>query len=226
MEWLNEITEKHEEWNRLRDQAVIVEEYLDSKPEASIDGSKAIIETVCKTILTDKGIVFEETSSVPQLSKQTFESIVTEHLTQHENIQSLKKINSGFGQVVVGVCELRNRNGLISHGHDVQLARISPMISKLTAGMTDSICGFYIQTHRQFNDVRERHRLLYRDYEEFNKYYDEINGSVKLGDLQYTASETLFNNDPEAYREILLEFLEMKESIEDIDDIRIINPEE
>lgn len=61
----------------------------------------------------------------------------------------------------------------------------------------------------------------YQDNQEFNDWFDEINDIVKIWDIEYLASESLFNNDPEAYKEKLKSWKdenlkdEMKEKLKD-----------
>lgn len=208
MQWLKSIIEKHTEWSRLNKLIETIESSEDTNPELCVDCSKAVMESVCKTILADRGITVDDTITVPRLTKDTFKELMTEHLTDDTNKGSLAKVNGGFGQMMTGVAELRNNNGFASHGQDLRNQRLPSLIAKLVARMTDSLCGFYIQVHKNFMDIGKRQRLYYEDHKEFNEYWNELFENVKMGEYSYTPSETLFNNDPEAYKQELLTWKE------------------
>jgi len=47
-----------------------------------------------------------------------------------------------------------------------------------------------------------------RLYEEFNYYFDNNNGSIEISGIKYSASEILFNLNPEAYQVEFNDWLE------------------
>ena len=188
-----------------------------SNPNNVFDCSKSIIETICKTILNDKGLAFDSTESLPGLSKKAISSLVTivpGDNEQEEELRGLGRIQGGLISSVSGICELRNRLGYLSHGRDILTAATSPIYAQYVLNVTDAVGGFLLQLHSESSSITTRSRHYYADYQEFNEWYDEMNGNISIGGYEYDASECLFKTDPEAYKEALLEYDESKKAEE------------
>jgi len=54
---------------------LLVEENQSSNPNASLDGAKSILESISKTILSDKKIEYEADESIGNLVKRAFSSL-------------------------------------------------------------------------------------------------------------------------------------------------------
>ena len=59
------------------------------------------------------------------------------------------------------------------------------------------LISLYEGEHIEINPSKE---IGYDECEDFNEYWDELYGEFYMGGYSYTASEILYNNDPNAYK--------------------------
>jgi hypothetical protein len=76
-----------------------------------------------------------------------------------------------------------------------------------------SIGVFFYTQHKGKIDGYKNRRIHYLDYPEFNAYLDEQE-NVKIGGIEMVPSVVLFGGDPDAYRELLNEFMSQMEGKE------------
>jgi hypothetical protein len=76
----------------------------------------------------------------------------------------------------------------------------------LAAQAADTIIGFLHRVHRQNTAGVRPARLTYQDNSDFNNYVDYANDPIQIFNLEYKASEVLFNVDQEAYRDLLANY--------------------
>lgn len=175
----------------------------------AFDLAKTIIESACKTILTERKIVFADDDDLPKLFRTTTHNLPflpPEAATDADTRKSLEKTISGLNTALHGVCELRNKHGFASHGRDGPAVVMEQVQAILTAQAADAIVGFLFRTHRQAGLLRTAPRLEYDDNPSFNQYVDELHPVVRIFALEYRASEVLFSTDEEAYRDTLADF--------------------
>src|SRR5690606_15539892 len=78
-------------------------------PEAAITSARSLIETVCKHILDEKEVEYDDTVELPKLYKQTANSL---NLSPDQHSEQLfKQILGGCQTVVEGIGGLRNKFG-------------------------------------------------------------------------------------------------------------------
>lgn len=87
-------------------------------PGLAIGTAKELLETCCKTILTERGITFSKTADIPELVKLTSKEL---ELTPDDipdkakASDTIKRLLSNFATITQGVAELRNHYGT-GHG--------------------------------------------------------------------------------------------------------------
>jgi len=188
----------------LEQQVKAVEDSIAENPGLAPDLAKAIIETVCKTVLKDKDISISPDMSCPKLLKETLKSLrIT--LPEDEKDESLRKTVGSLGGLVQGICELRNKGGIGSHGKDAYSESIELTHACLAARAADAIVNFIFKIHKAY-PLESSARIHYGEQTDFNEYVDELHEIVRIFDYEYKPSEVLFSVDYEAYRDRLIEF--------------------
>ncbi|EGA70245.1 hypothetical protein VISI1226_13476 [Vibrio sinaloensis DSM 21326] len=185
-------------------------------PSLSIDLSKAFLESVFKTIISDR---IEE----PNLRKEFFPLFrdVKDSLRFSENDDVSDKISRLAGSVVNVTNELRNKYGAASHGGDgyhqnpLRMEELEFVLSSV-----DGLAAFLYRKHRETLEPEKHFRIQYDDYPEFNDWLDgQFDGfSMHLSQsrtLELTASLVLFERDPSAYREMLIQYSGTEEEDDD-----------
>ncbi len=202
-------------------QIVAIERAVYDEPGLAFDLAKTLIESVCKTILTARNISFGGADPLPTLFKNATQSLpflpvgANTIAPDGTNIrESLQKTMSGLNQTLLGVCELRNSLGLVSHGKGGPVPEMASVQAMLVAQAADAIVGFLHRVHTQDGLTKVGARLVYEANREFNAAVDERNSPVLIWfgsgteaySLDYDASQLLFDSDIEAYRNELENF--------------------
>lgn len=185
----------------------------------SIDLSKAFLESIFKTIISDR-------LETPDLRKEFFPLFrdVKDNLVFSSNDDIADKLSRLAGSIVSVTNELRNRYGAASHGNDgYHRSEFTMGDVEFIASSVDGLAAFLYQKHRETLEPENHHRIQYDDYSNFNDWIDGQHNafSMQLSDqivIEYTASRMLFNNDLEVYREMLLQYTSTESDEEDDDD--------
>lgn len=180
-----------------------IEENVNSNPDITIESCKSLLEGLSKFILKQidtnyDALVIDKTDFQP-LVKQSMMK-----LSQFNDDIEIDFINKA-NKLIVSIGEVRNKRGDISHG------KLSPKeflsdshFSNLVMNMTDNLL-FYILSC--FSNIEIKKELEYDDNPEFNENLDSENS---FGYLSY--SKALFDQDIEAYKQELLNHLDLEET--------------
>lgn len=186
-----------------------IEQAVVEKPGFAFDLAKTLIESVCKTILTERKISFNPDDDLPKLFK-----VVTTNLPflplsasgEAEARKSLKKTIGGLHTAVHGVCELRNAYGFASHGAEGHRPVMETVQAFMVAQSADAIVGFLHRIHRQERMPPPSSQLQYEDNPDFNEYVDQAHETVRIFTSEFKASEILYRLETETYRVALAEY--------------------
>jgi hypothetical protein len=193
----------------IEEQVKGIERAVIENPGLAFDLAKTLIESACKTILSERKIGFTPDDDLPKLFK-----IAAKHLPflpveasdEAEARRSLSQTLSGLHTAVQGVCELRNACGFASHGAAGPRPAMEFVQALLAAEAADTIVGFLHRVHRQERVPPPGPRLEYEDNPDFNDYVDDANEALRIFGVEYRPSEVLFRVDQEAYRIYLAEY--------------------
>ncbi len=176
----------------------------------AFDLAKTLVESACKTILTERGGAFDKDDDLPKLfksAKLTVPFLPVAMASDTGARRSLEQTLSGLSTALQGVCELRNACGFASHGSDGPRPVMEGIQALLVAQAADAIIGFLYRVHRQDLSRPKTVLLEYRDNPEFNEWLDEQCEQVRILSLPpYRPSDVLFNVDQEAYRDMLTDY--------------------
>lgn len=192
---------------------VALENSVHKNPSFAFDLAKALVESVCKTILTDRGQTPNGTPDLPKLIKETTKELKLVPESHDGNTQvkdSLKKTLNGLSVVIQGLCELRTYEGMASHGRDGYVKELEPLQAQLAARAADTIVHFIFKAHKNGKDLHENTRISYGDYSDFDNDLDDSYDPIMIFDLPYKLSEVLFRVDQQAYFDLLSGYLNRK----------------
>lgn len=178
-------------------------------PGLAFDLAKAVVESACRTILTERNVSYGTADDLPRLFKAVSGNLPILPVaasSESEARKSLAQTLNGLHTALQGICELRNAYGFASHGADGPRPTMEPLQAFLAAQAADAIVGFLYRVHLQERTVVPVPKLALDDNEAFNAYVDEANEGVRIFELKYRPSEVLFSVDQDAYRELLASF--------------------
>ena len=205
----------------IEQQVCAIEDAIEHVPDFAFDLAKALVESVCKTILEDIGHPAEPTWDAPKIMRETTTYLAIlppGHPNAAKARDSITKTLNGLHTTMRGLCELRNDYGLSSHGRDGFSARLDLRHATLAAQAADTIVSFLYRIHRDALTQTPGTRVYYEDHDDFNKSFDLENETVRLGNLEFLPSRVLFHVDREAYRATLYEHLAERVGPESADD--------
>ena len=192
--------------SHIEEQVKGIERAVIENPGLAFDLAKSVVESACRTILTERKIAFGSDDDLPRLFKTVTNNLPMLPVAasnEAEARRSLAQTLNGLHTSLQGVCELRNAYGFASHGSDGPRLVMESVQALLAAQAADTIVGFLYRVHLQERNVLPSVRLAYDDNEGFNTYVDESNDEVRIFDLNYRPSEVLYAVDQEAYRDLL-----------------------
>jgi hypothetical protein len=210
MEKLKIVIQNYGRWAGLERSCTQIETFLDSSFPIAIEGSKALIESICKTILKEQRIEYSSSINTQQLMTETINFLAfTEYSDQ------LKQFGRSFVNIIKNLAEIRNDIALISHGASVDelhRPKIDQISTSFLLNSIETIACFLIEYYElEFAKRSEKEaesESEYNDFEEFNLYFDETYGDLTIAEYEYSSSEALFSLDPTAYKTEYQKYLE------------------
>lgn len=174
----------------------------DKSPESIYDSAKVLVESVMRTVITDRNGVVDESpdrrASIHSLCRQTIATFAV-HDTDAEFVPILRSC-------ILAIANMRNNYGAGSHGQDGYVERVINLEEALfVARLAMTVVGYVYSRHTNASTDHQNARLHYEDYEDFNAYIDQ-EGDIEVAGILVAPSRILFDNDPIAYKEQLLEY--------------------
>lgn len=127
----------------------VMNDAIEINTPLAIGTAKELIETVCKSILKQKGITVDKDWEVAKLLKETTNSLDFKPKDAHEPDKaekSIRQILGGISSAIQGVTELRNAYGS-GHGKEADFISLEAKFSRLIVGLVSSIVIFYLNTN-------------------------------------------------------------------------------
>lgn len=195
----------------IRAQIEVIERSLATDPGLVFTHCRGLLETVCRTILADRGTVIEGADPKPKwLMTETLKAL---KLTPSE-FDSDKKVENGVSEIlrsmnalVNGVVDLRNSQGVGPHGKDALEAVLDIEYAQICAVAVDAAASLLLRLHRKQAATDPLKRLRFGDHPEFDSRLDREYPDLKVEDVPLIASKSLYHSDPDGYRQKLVEFL-------------------
>jgi len=133
-----------------------IEAAVTHDPSLAIGTAKELVETCCKTILTERQVAFTKSVEIPELVKLTAKSL---ELTPDDipdkakAAETIKRLLSNLGSITQGLAELRNQYGT-GHGKPAGAKGLTARHAKLAAGAASTLAVFLVETHNERNTQR------------------------------------------------------------------------
>lgn len=143
---INNISEEY-----VSKQINLMETAIDTVPHLAIGIAKELIETICKTILTERNKPVDKSWDLLKLLKETNKELkLTPNDIPDEAKASstIKSILGSLSNVVQGISELRNSYGS-GHGKDAKFRGLGPRHAKLAVGAASTLAIFLLETHKK-----------------------------------------------------------------------------
>lgn len=175
----------------------LVENYIDEKPDISIETCKALIEGISKLSLH---LLNQE--PLDSLNDEKFQALVKRALSDLQKGRGFSDADlcKRLSGVVHYIGELRNEHCDIGHGRASLKEQVNDAdFADLIVGITDNICTYML---RRLDYLVEK-VLEYADNPGFNAFLDDQNPMP--GNIKY--SRALFDQEFETYEIELGDFL-------------------
>ena len=117
-------------------------------PSLAVGTAKEMVETICKTILEDRGVP-SRGEDLPQLVRAVAKelALLPENIPDHaKGSEVIRRMLSNLNQVSQGIAELRNLYGT-GHGHDGRFIGLKPRHARLAVGAAATLGTFLLETH-------------------------------------------------------------------------------
>jgi len=121
---------------------------VETDPDLAIGTAKELIETVCKTILFERGKPIAGTPDIPTLTKETLKELklIPDGIPDTaKGAEVIKRLLSNLSTVGHGLAELRGLYGS-GHGKHANASGLKPRHAKLAVGAAASLATFLFET--------------------------------------------------------------------------------
>ena len=136
----------------LKQQIERMEQSIESDPTLAIGTAKELIETCCKTILSERSVeLADKNPDIPTLTKSVLKELklVPEGVPNEARGRDVhKRILSNLATIGNGIAELRGLYGT-GHGQDGRATGLTPRHARLAAGSAATLATFLFETHMQ-----------------------------------------------------------------------------
>lgn len=189
---------------------------VSNDPALTLDTAKAFLESIFKTILSDR-------VAAPNLEQDLnpLYRCVRDVLPLNQDAAANEILKRLTNSIVHSVAELRNNYGAASHGNDGYFENpIEMPEAEMVARVVDGMAGFLFLKHKAHGNPELAARIYYGEYPEFDDFLDnQWKGyELPLSDahsISLPASKIIFITEPEAYREMLLQYLSTEKEDQD-----------
>lgn len=123
---------------------------LDEDAELAIGTAKEFVETVCKTILEEKGLSVDPGWDLPKLVKGTMKELklVPDQVTATaKGADAIHRLLMNLASVANGMAEVRNLYGT-GHGKSAKTKGLQPRHARLAIGAASTLAVFLFETYQ------------------------------------------------------------------------------
>lgn len=181
-------------------QIAALERAVADNPSFAFDLAKYIVESTCKTILSERKLAFDKNDDLPRLFKLASKNVSmlpVAAVGDPEAENRLARTLNGLHTALQGVCELRNAHGFTAHGSNKRTTEMESVQATLAAQAADAIVGFLFSAHRVERDGTQPKATGHS--RTIDKLLDTVFPTVDIAGQPYDVSEVLYATDREAY---------------------------
>lgn len=206
-----ELLKVHADSLPIRSAIEVIERSIPNDPGLAFTHCRGLLETVCKTILADRGITTAADVKPNWLMSQTLKvlKLTPESFDGDARVEEgVEDVLRGLNQLMNGVVALRNSQGVGPHGKDALEAVLDADYAIISAQAIDSAAALLYRLHRKQSETDPLKRIRYGDHPAFDAYLDDKYPDLSVEETPIQASRALYLLDTEAYRQRLMVFLE------------------
>lgn len=127
-----------------------IQSSIETDPRLAIGTAKELIETTCKTILTERKVTIVSKWDLMELVKavrKELQLVPDDIPDSAKAADSIKRLLSNLATIVQGIAELRNPYGT-GHGPDGRVSGLQPRHARLATGAASTLATFLFETHQ------------------------------------------------------------------------------
>lgn len=192
----------------LRPAVEVIERTIRDEPGIAFTHCRGLLETVCITILADRGVEIPPDSKPNWLMSQAVKSLELTALNpdDKEAERGVAGVLKGLNSLVDGVVALRNSQGVGPHG--ARRAGECPFRRVRDANRYRSRCcsRTHVPTAPRANGRDPINHLRFGVHSDFDEYLDCKYSDIQVEEVPISASQALYHQDRLAYRRSLVEF--------------------
>ena len=136
---------------QLQKQVERIRASVDDDPGLAIGTAKELLETVCKTILAERGVAVDGGWDVTRLVKEARRhlGLLPDQIPDAaKGAASIKRLLSNLGTVAQSLGEIRNLYGT-GHGKSGRAKGLAPRHARLAVGSASTLAVFLLDTHQE-----------------------------------------------------------------------------
>lgn len=126
-----------------------MQEAVEKDPELAIGTAKEFLETLCKTILNERGVAVPKNEDFPALVKSTVKSlsVVPKGIAaQPQSEKTITVLLGSLGAIGHHLAEMRNQSGT-GHGKSIDHVGLQKRHAKLAVGAAATLAVFLYECH-------------------------------------------------------------------------------
>jgi hypothetical protein len=128
-----------------------MEDAVEDDPALAIGTAKELVETTCKTILSDRGVACDDKWDINELIKETrrvLDLLPDDIPNAAKGAEAIRRLLSNLGAIAQGLSELRNLYGT-GHGKHGSAKGLSCRHARLAVGAASTLAMFLFETHEE-----------------------------------------------------------------------------
>lgn len=212
-----ELLEKYGDSPSIRSQIEVIERAIPGDPGLAFTHCRGLLETVCRTILADRGVEPNEQYPKPSwLMSQALKvlKLTPSNFDGDDRVEDgVASVVRGLNQLINGVVALRDSQGVGPHGQDAMQAVLSGDYATICANAVDSAAALLYRLHKKQAEIDPLKRLRYGDHPTFDAALDK-KFAWGIDEIPISASKALHHQELQEYRRLLVEFIEAGEALE------------
>ena len=144
------------DWDYVDREIIRIRNSMEKDPELAIGTAKELVESVCKTILKERGKPSTRKEELPKLMRETLQVLGPLGRSREEGRtkETVTKILGALATLVHSTAELRNLQGT-GHGKDGRTTASDSRYAALAVNAAAAVTLFLVQAHTA-NDVHDR----------------------------------------------------------------------
>ena len=209
-----QLFERYPASTSLRPAVEVIERTVHDEPGIAFTHCRGLLETVCVTILADRGKEVPPNSQPNWLMTQAINTLQLTALDPDNKVaeDGVASILRGLNSLVNGVVALRNSQGVGPHGRDALEPVLSVDYAMLTATAVDAAVGLMFRLHQEQIGRDPINHLRFGTHADFDSYLDAKYSDIEIEEVPISASQALHHQDRLAYRKSLVEFRNRSEA--------------